>query len=81
MSGQGLEIPISVRPELRGGERARPLDDNVAVVPDELEVRPMYVQKTDVRANGLTLGCQGCWDVTLERERSASRSAAMAGRG
>ena len=44
------------------------------MIPNETEVRPMYVRKSDVATYGRTPGCKGCRDVVLEKPHCASHS-------
>ena len=44
------------------------------MIPDETEVRPMYVRKSDVTTYGRTLGCKGCRDVVIEKPQCAPHS-------
>lgn len=70
--GRGRDIPSFVRPELRGEDRAGAPPAVVPTIPDELEVRPMYVRKADVGAYGRTPAFKGCRDVILEKAHCTS---------
>ena len=46
----------------------------IPTIPEETEVRPMYVRTADVGVYGRTPGCRGCRDVILEKSQCAPHS-------
>ena len=50
------------------------------MIPDETEVRPMYVRKSDVATYGRTPGCKGCRDIAIERPKYAPHNRECHGR-